>query len=212
MAVHGVKQLIEAENVVQESDLDIIAQVLLGNRNAFAELVDKYQTRVRGFCLHMLSDRALAEEASQEVFFKAYNSLDRFRQDAAFSTWLYRITKNHCLDVLRSRKRAAEESWDQLVENRGETLSEQSAAPTHVGATTESRDLVQKALASINPDYREILILREVQGLSYAEISEALDSSLDSVKAKLKRARKEFQAIVRHFSDPNQVETPRGMA
>ena len=190
-------------------ELEIIAQIRLGKKNAFASLVNAYQSKVRGYCFSMLGQRAAAEDAAQEVFVKAYKSLDKFRGDSSFSTWLYKITTNHCRDILRARARRKTLSLDQLIEDRGDQieslLSASSAAATNLVTNVESRDLINKIFASLSEEYREVVILREVQGLSYMEIAQVLDCSLDAVKARLKRARKEILVGLRHLDDSGDV-------
>jgi RNA polymerase sigma-70 factor (ECF subfamily) len=153
----------------------------------------------------MLGDPILADDAAQDVFVKVYHSLSKFRGDAAFSTWLHRIASNHCLDLLRQKKRQKTESWDALVEKEGEAIERLLAAPPETGATLENADLVRRALACLTPDYREILVLRETQGFSYEELTKILDCSLDAVKARLARARHQLEEKLRHFLDLENV-------
>ena len=91
--------------------------MLRGRREAYAELVRAHQAKVLRLCTALLNDPTQAEDAAQDVFFKAYQALASFRQDASFSTWLYRITTNHCRDLLRKRSRRKEQSFDALVED-----------------------------------------------------------------------------------------------
>lgn len=135
---------------------------------------------------------ALAEDAAQEAFIKAYHSLDRFKGDSSFSTWLYRIAANHCKDLLRKRARQKTEPLEAVVQEMGERLEE----------GRENADLIERMLAAIPEDYRAVLILRETEGMSYQEIAQTLNISVDAVKARLKRARAE---IARHFSASKNV-------
>ena len=189
--------------------MEVISRIRLGERDAYAELVRKYQTKVRGYCFHMLSNWALAEEAAQDVFLKAFQSLDRFRGDASFSTWLYRITANHCTDLLRKSAKQKWESLEQLIERDGDKIRALFAVGPSAVVALEHRDLVKKILAQLKPEYREVLILRELQGLSYKEMADVLDCSLDATKARLKRARQEVQDKFGHFFQELNVETSR---
>ena len=169
-----------------------------GQPNAYADLVRRYQMRVLQLCVSMLSNHAQAEDAAQEIFFKAYESLKRFRQDSSFSTWLYRIASNHCLDLLRKKSRHKTESWDGLIEEKGEKIQELLVAPQDPDRAREDAELVRYVLSCLNPDYRLVLTLREIHGLNYQEIAQAMNCSLDSVKARLRRARRDFEEKLRH--------------
>ena len=160
-----------------------------------------------GYCLSMLSNHTDAEEAAQDVFVKAYRSLDKFKGNSSFSTWLYRITANHCLDVLRKRNRRKPLSLDSLVEDQGDQIHELFSTAPVAASQMENRDLTGKILSTLPPDYRTILTLREADGLEYQEIAVILDCSLDAVKGRLSRARKQLQENLRHFLQEKDVNT-----
>jgi RNA polymerase sigma-70 factor (ECF subfamily) len=185
-------------------DQKLVGQAQAGDRDAFAELVRRHHAWVQGLCAAALGDPSSAEDAAQEVFLKAYKSLPQFKGGSSFSTWLHRIAANACLDLLRRRARSRTESWDELMEKEGGRIERllAEAAPEH---SAEDADLVRRVLAQLPPEYRLVLTLRETQGLSYEEIAGAMDCSLDSVKARLQRARKEFADRLRHFLDPLNV-------
>lgn len=181
-------------------DVDIIAEVLGGNREAYAEIVRRYEGRVRGHCLMMLADPTQADDAAQEVFIKAYQSLGQFGNRSAFSTWLYRITANHCYDLLRKTARRKTESWEALLEREGEKIEALLARPSSGDGAADQIELLAKVFSCLPEKSRTILLLREKDGLSYQELAAALDCSLDAVKARLKRARRELEEKLRHFS------------
>jgi RNA polymerase sigma-70 factor, ECF subfamily len=143
---------------------------------------------VRSLCLSLLSNPSEAEDAAQDAFLKAYLSLNDFRGEAAFSTWLYRIAFRHCQDLLRKRTRRKTDSWDDLLDKHGAALEGALSSPGQA-ASAENADLVRRLLSAMPEDYAAVLTLREMQGLSYQEMTEVLDCSLDSVKARLRRAR-----------------------
>jgi RNA polymerase sigma-70 factor, ECF subfamily len=147
----------------------------------------------------MISDTVEAEDAAQEIFFKAYQALHRFRGDASFSTWLYRIAVNYCRDLLRKKSRRKTESWDALLEKEGDRLQKILSDPPGTLPAGENADLVRRVLSRLSPEHRMVLVLREIEGLSYQEMSETLDCSLDAVKGRLRRAREEFEKRLRHF-------------
>lgn len=154
-----------------------------------------------GFCASLLLDAGSAEDAAQDIFIKTYQSLNQFRGNSSFFTWLYRITYNHCQDLLRKRNRRPTESWDELVERHGEKIEKLLAFPFDPvsGSHNETSDLVERVLSALPHDYRAILILREVQGLNYQEIAEVLNCSLDAVKARLRRARESLADKLRQI-------------
>ena len=151
-----------------------------------------------GLCLSLISNSTQAEDAAQEIFIKAYQSLSRFRGDSSFSTWLYRIAANHCRDLLRKKTREHSESWNDLMERYGESL-EKMLVGSNPPFSRDDADLAHRILSLLSPEYRLILSLREGQGLSYQEIAQTLECTLDAVKARLRRARCELQEKLRHF-------------
>jgi RNA polymerase sigma-70 factor (ECF subfamily) len=180
-------------------EAELITRVQTGDKEAFADIIRAHHAWVLGLCAVTLADHALAEDATQEVFLKAYKSISRFRGGSSFSTWLHRIAANHCLDLLRSQSRRKTQSWDELVEAEGEGIHRLLSAPPDEGRAQEDADLVKRVLACLPPEYQMVLTLREVQGLSYEEIAAAMACSLDSVKARLRRARQDFTDHLRHF-------------
>ncbi len=186
-------------------DLEILASIRAGRRDDYAHLVHKYQERILRLCRSLLSNATIAEDAAQEVFLKAYQALDTFRAEAAFSTWLYRIATNHCRDLLRKRSRENTESWDALVEAHGESLPQLLTGSDDPKPVTGNAELIEHILSRLSPDHRLILTLREVQGLSYQELADTLAGSVDAIKARLRRARQALQETLRHFSGPENV-------
>jgi RNA polymerase sigma-70 factor (ECF subfamily) len=160
-----------------------------------------------GYCFSMLSNLTDAEEAAQDIFVKAYLSLSKFKGESSFSTWLYRITANHCLDILRKRNRRRTVSLEALIEQDGDLIQELFSTPGNADSRMENRQLVDKILSTLPENYRMILTLREADELEYQEIADVLNCSLDSVKGRLARARKQLQENVRHLTGPGDVYT-----
>ncbi len=185
-------------------DFEIILEVLAGNRDAYGEIVRRYQERIRGYCRMLLSNEAQAEDAAQEVFIKAYQSLAKFRGNSSFSTWLYRINANHCTDLLRKSARQKTESWDALLEKKGEKAEALFSASSE-DRSLEQSELLTKILSYLPEKARTILLLREIQGLSYQEIADTLECSIDAVKGQLKRARQEIEIKTRHLLKSQNV-------
>lgn len=179
-------------------DFQVILDVLSGNRNAYTVIVRKYEQKVRGYCRTALQDAVQADDAAQEIFLKAYQSLGSFKGNSSFSTWIYRIAFNHCTDLLRKRSRQKSESLEALIESEGEKIEIVLESPDTASAA-EAQEITTALLAELPENYREILILREIEQLSYEEISICLEASLDTVKSRLKRARQELALKARHF-------------
>jgi RNA polymerase sigma-70 factor, ECF subfamily len=172
----------------------VMESILAGDKERFADLVRAYQAKVLSLCVSLLRDRAEADDAAQEIFLKAYRGLSGFRRDSSFSTWIYRVAYRHCLDVLRSRKLRRAEPLEALPERADPASS-----------AGEARVEVESVLSRLSPEYRLVLTLREVQGLTYEEIAACTGVSLDSVKARLRRAREALQEEARHFLSRSDV-------
>ena len=175
-----------------------------GDREAYAELVRRHQSRVVALCLSLLANSAEAEDAAQEVFVKAFLSIHRYGRDVSFLAWLSRIASNHCLDVLRKRKRHRTDSLDGLLAQQadaGGVSPEPGRLDPDNVENDEKTTLALRALAQLPADYRQVLMLRELNELSYEEIAAAMNCSLEAVRARLRRARLELQEKARHFLD-----------
>lgn len=186
-------------------DFELIERVRSGDREAYAGIVRRHQGKLLQLCLSLLGDPSSAEEAAQEAFLKAYRSLGGFQGYSSFATWLYRIAYNLCQDLLRQKIRRRAESWDELLEREGEGLHRLLAAGPDPAAAAEAADLIQRILARLPEEQSSALLLREIQGLSYQEIASVLGCSLDSVKARLRRARRTLGEGLRHFLGPENV-------
>lgn len=181
-------------------DKELISQILNGNQELYAELIRRYQAPVIALCRSMTGDHQEAEDLAQEIFVKAFYALGGFKGGSAFYTWLYRIALNHSRDFLRKKKRRSEESWENLVEKQGGQIEALLARPDTT-KSFENQELISRALACLPEQSREILTLREVQGLTYEELAAVLKCSLDGVKGRLKRAREDLRNRLRHFLD-----------
>ncbi|MBI2070948.1 MAG: sigma-70 family RNA polymerase sigma factor [Elusimicrobia bacterium] len=170
-------------------DFEIIRRVRSGQQELFALLIKKHQGDVFGLCCSLLSDQTEAQDAAQEIFLKAYRAFGSFREDSSFATWLYRIGVNHCRDLLRAKSRRKTESLDHLMERHAQKIERLLSDSVANARSAEDAELIERLLSALPEDYRIILTLREAQGLSYQEIAETLDCSLDAVKARLRRAR-----------------------
>lgn len=178
-------------------EAEIVRRVLEGDADAFGAIVDEYQKNVYNLALRMTGNPEDAQDMSQEAFIKAFNSLASFRGDSKLSVWLYRIVSNVCLDFLRSRKRRQTVSLN-MDDGEGGTseleIPDLSAMPEEELNRRLTREAVRKGLLSLPEDQREILLLREIEGLSYDEIAQALGLEAGTVKSRIFRARKRLCA------------------
>lgn len=182
----------------EEEDL-LVARVRNGDSDSFEKLVLENQTRVYNLALRMVGNEDDAFDMAQEAFIKAYNSILSFRGDCRFSVWLYRLTTNVCLDFLRSEARRSHVSlsWqDGGDEDRELEIPDERFSPETEVERRELREAVDRGLMKLPQDYRAILLLREINGLSYEEIGQALDLEEGTVKSRIFRARKKLCAIL----------------
>lgn len=186
------------------SDAELARRAAAGDGDAFAELVRRHAPRVRALCAATLGGPGEAEDAAQETFLKAHRSLARYSGAASFGTWLHRIAVNHCLDLLRAAGRRRSDSLEALLEADSVALGRALSEPSSAQAL-EDRDTVFRLLSRLPPEQRLALTLREADGMTYEEIAAAMSCSLDSVKARIKRARAELLELSRHFSRPDNV-------
>ena len=188
--------------MTHEEELTCIRQVLSGDRNAFEKLVDDNQTRVYNIALRMLGNEDDALDAAQETFLRAYASLQSFRGESRFSTWICRLASNQCIDFLRARGRRInvvsltsadpeEETGFQEIEIPDERFS-----PGNVLEKKELREALSRGLQELPEEYRRILVLRELGGLSYEELEAELRLEAGTVKSRLSRARKKLCAFL----------------
>lgn len=170
----------------------IIERVLAGDNNAFGELVEIYQDRVYNLALRMSGNADDAFDLAQEAFFRAWRGLSGFQFESAFSTWLFRLTSNICLDWLRAKKRRPTVSLTTLDDEGEEVqmeIRDPGKGPEELLLAAEDRKALAKALNELPVEYREILTLRAINDLSYEEISRILNLREGTVKSRLSRAR-----------------------
>ena len=185
--------------MTREEELAIVQGVRTGDANAFETLVTAYEKTVYNLALRMVGNPQDAEDMTQEAFLKAYNSLDSFRGDSKFSVWLYRIVSNVCLDHLRKKNRRSTVSLS-VEDDEGEEIQldipDTALSPEAMLEQKLTREAVRRGLQSLDEDARQILLLREIQGLSYEEIAQALSLESGTVKSRIFRARKKLCAFL----------------
>ena len=171
---------------MNEQDLSLRMQE--GDETAFEALVRLYEKKVYTLCRRMCANEEDAQEAAQDTFLAVWRSVGSFRQESSFSTWLYRLATNACIDLLRRNKRSGGSMSLDDEENAIELVDPQ-LLPQQELERRETGRLIQEGLCALPEDYRSILLLREVQGLSYAEIALVTRLELGTVKSRISRGR-----------------------
>jgi RNA polymerase sigma-70 factor (ECF subfamily) len=175
-----------------DNDQQLVQRVQKGDKSAFDLLVLKYQHRVLKLVSRFVSDAAEAQDVAQEAFLKAYRALPSFRGDSAFYTWLYRIAINTAKNALVSNRRRPVDFDLDLQDpeqyDRHAKLKEVDT-PEGVLLTDEIREVVERAMQQLPEDLRTAIVLREIEGMSYEEIAEAMDCPVGTVRSRIFRAR-----------------------
>ena len=177
---------------VEQSDLELVRRVQRGERAAFDLLVLRYQHKVVKLVARLLRDPAEAEDVAQEAFVKAYRAIGSFRGDSAFYTWLYRIAVNTARNAMASRQRRPLDYESDLSESEQSTVESRmrhSDTPEAMALSDEIHRTVNRAVGDLPEDLRTAVILREVEGLSYEEIAQAMDCPVGTVRSRIFRAR-----------------------
>jgi RNA polymerase sigma-70 factor (ECF subfamily) len=179
-------------NLSDEESLILRSQA--GELDAFNQLVEKYQSQVYNLARRMLGDPDMAADASQEAFLNAYEHIDRFR-GSTLKTWLLRITANACYDLLRVRQRRPSTSLDDLIADPDDPkdFPDKDETPEEAALRRELGSLLAQSLDSLPSDQRLVVVLSDVQGMSYEEIAEVTNSNLGTVKSRLSRARSKLR-------------------
>lgn len=180
-----------------EDDRELVRRAQAGRKDAFEELVRRHQQRVFAVASGILRGREDIEDVAQQVFVKAYFSLKRFDQRAAFSTWLYKITVNECWDWLRKKKVRPLLYESDLSDDQARRFSaagEESSSGPDVAERLAARQRVETLLSGLEERDRTMLILKEVEGLTVEEIAETLDLNANTVKVRLFRTRRRILA------------------
>jgi len=176
----------------KNSDQELVKRVQAGDKTAFDVLVRKYQFKIIKLVSRYVQDSDSAQDVSQEAFIKAYRGLARFRGESAFYTWLYRIAINTAKNYLMSQGRRSSEMEVDAQDAEffeGESALKEYATPEHQLLTDEIERTVRRSIESLPEDLRTAITLREIEGMSYEEIAEAMDCPIGTVRSRIFRAR-----------------------
>ncbi len=194
----------DATNGDPDDDFRLVEQAQKGDMRSYDELVTRHRGRIYAMIRNMIHQEADAWDLSQEVFIKAWQALPRFESKARFSTWLYRIAHNTVYDFTRKRKiESSGELNDEIFEKdridpASITTPSGGESPDDTMAHGELRVKIQQALDKLSPEHREVVVLKDVQGLSYKEIAEVMESTLGTVMSRLFYARQKLQALLKN--------------
>jgi RNA polymerase sigma-70 factor (ECF subfamily) len=185
-----------ADTAIPFDDAVLVRQCVRGDLTAFEPLVVKYQDRIYNLCWRMCGDRQAAEDLTQEAFLKAFESLGTFRGASGFFTWLYRIATNLALSYRRTERRqihlAAGEQWDDMPSQAARlhrAVREADGQPDAAVEREEVCRVVWQAIQELDDEHRSVVVLRDMEGLDYAEMAEVLGVPTGTIKSRLHRAR-----------------------
>jgi RNA polymerase sigma-70 factor (ECF subfamily) len=200
-------------------DLTLVRRARSGDQRAFTLLVERYQKKVYAVALGMVKDAEEAMDVSQEAFVKVHRYLDRFKGDSSFYTWLYRITTNTCIDVLRRRGVTSTSSdsleYDDTLDmdvaeaNLGLLGSQLDTNPARSALRRELGEKLEDALAQLPEKHRAVLLLRELEGMSYEDLARTLDIPKGTVMSRLFHARAKVQRLLSaYLEDEPRAASP----
>ncbi len=173
-----------------EEEYEVIRKVLAGDREQYTVLVDRYKDLVYNIAFRLLGDADAAKDMAQEGFIAAYNALGDFKYNSRFSSWLYRIVVNKCRDHYRAGKETVP------VDEICDYVAGPEPSPEKAASCRQTGDAVQQALAGLPPDYREVIVLKHIEGLDYQEIAEALGVSVAALKVRAHRGREMLRKLL----------------
>lgn len=186
--------------MIKENEKNLIAKCRNGDVGAFEELISGYEKKVFNIVYRMIGDYNDALDVSQEIFINVFRSIKNFRENSSFYTWLYRIAVNECMDYMKKKKKAVIYSIDAPVEagdndvvreikDDGETVEEKVER-------NELRKSIEEALSCLSYEHRVMIVLRDIQGLSYEEIAQTVKSPTGTVKSRINRARQALKELL----------------
>lgn len=182
-------------------DLKIIEKILKGDINAFEIMINKYNRKVFGYIVKSVRHKHIAEELTQEVFLKVYRNLNRFDKNMSFSVWLFTITRNTVIDYFKISSRQFTYEFNEELDSKKANNTSQN--PADIIERREKREMLDRTINSLSDKYRDIIVLKYFEELSYCEISKRLDIPVNKVKWRLYEARKK---IVKAFEDNDKGE------
>lgn len=186
--------------IERANEEELIARAASGDGVAFSDLMAMHEGRMYAVALRMCGNREDAQDCLQDAMIRIYRSIAGFKAQSSFSTWVYRITMNTCLDELRRRKVRGATSLDGLLDS-GWSPSDEDDVPEKHAIASEQRRMLDQAIAELPEDMRAAVVLRDIQGFSYDEIAEALTANIGTVKSRISRGRERLRQILKEHME-----------
>lgn len=183
---------------VDLSDEELVRLAKQGDPNAFEALMMRYQKKVFSVAYGLIHDTQEAEDLTQECFIRAYSGLGGFQESAGFYTWIYRITVNLCMDHFRKQSAQRAAVTDEPVQDQ-ENCELNQVTPEAIASRREIQQAVQNAIQGLPLDQRTAIVLRELEGLSYKEIAEVVNTSIGTVMSRIFYARKRLRQLLKSY-------------
>jgi RNA polymerase sigma-70 factor, ECF subfamily len=204
--IGAVDPRVQRESLKALDDSAVVARFLEGEKRAFPELVERYQTRLLNFVYRTTGDRERAEDLVQETFIRVYRHIHRFDQSKKFSTWIYTIASNLAKNELRNRSRnplvlfqTIKKNW--VTDERPLEWEDNTYRPDDLFRKRHLKQLVDRVVEDLPEHHRVVFVLREMEGKTYEEIAEITNCNLGTVKSRLNRARNNFAQLIAPLLD-----------
>ncbi|HEU4333945.1 MAG TPA: sigma-70 family RNA polymerase sigma factor [Candidatus Eisenbacteria bacterium] len=188
-----------AQELKKLPDEELVRRAQADDERAFGELVERYESKVYSLGIKMLRNPEDAEDVLQDTFLRAYRGLKSFKGNSTFSTWIYRITANSALMRLRKKQLPTVSIEDADEREAPINIADWAPGPVEQLLNEETRQAMNEAIESLPPEFGQVFVLRDVEGLSNAEVAEILDLSVAAVKSRLHRARLKVRNRLTHF-------------
>ncbi len=198
------------QDVKSLSDEKLVELAQADDERAFEELVGRYETKVYSLSIKMLRNPQDAEDVLQDTFLRAYRGLKSFKGNSTFSTWIYRITANSALMKLRKKQLPTVSIEDADERDAPINIPDWAPGPVEQLLNQETREAMQDAIESLPAEFGQVFVLRDVEGLSNADVAEILDLSVAAVKSRLHRARLKVRNRLMHFFNDSRSRGPMG--
>ena len=185
---------------MKRNDKDLVVRLKANDERAFEKLVERYQKRVYMIAYNILRNENDAYDATQEVFLKIFKYIDNFRETASLYTWIYKISYHVAIDIYRKRKKSNSVEYSEFIKSDGPDVDElhhKIMSPIAQAENSELSRTIESALGKISESHRAVIVLREIEGLSYAEIADILDVSKGTVMSRLHHARLNLQKYLK---------------
>lgn len=195
-------------------DVYLAGKAAAGDAEAFETLIIKYEKTIFNIALRMMKSHEDAKDVAQNVLIKIYNNLSNFKGDSLFSTWIYRITVNTCIDEIRKNKRKSEISMDDEDTGLGRVISDTAVNPEQSVIHSESYNAIIETINELPEEYRAVITLRDIQGFAYSDIADITECSLGTVKSRISRARGKLKELLLQkgelYVDENRLTFKKG--